>query len=315
MTKRLLISMAAAASFAAQAQTVLYTDDFESYAAGALIAETNGTNWSTWTNAPGGTEDAPITEAYALSGTKSIAVVSTDAALGGPVDLLLKLGDRTTGVYTVNFSMYIPAGMGGYFNVQHHEDATPAQYAIDVTFLADGSVHVDAGDTATIGTYVPGEWFNVSLAVDLDNETAALLVGANPPYLWASNTSNNVTTLNNQLGSIDFFAFGGGADLGEYYVDDVNYVQLGGIGLNEWIADQARVFPNPVRDLLTVSLTGRLSNQATVELLSATGQAVAVPVKITGQGVSLSMRDVADGVYFLRITDGERRLLERVVKN
>lgn len=314
MTKRVLITMASAASFAAHAQTVLYTDDFESYAAGALIAEANGTNWGTWSNAPGGAEDAPITDAYALSGTKSIAVVS-DAVAGGPADLLLKLGDRTSGVYTLDFSMYIPSGMGGYFNLQHNEDAAPAQYAIDVTFLANGNILVDPGDTATIGTYVPGEWFNVSLAVDLDNETAALLVGANAPYLWASNTSNNVTTLNNQLGSIDFFAYGGGTDLGEYYVDDVTFTQFGGIGLNEWIADQALVFPNPVRDLLTVSLTGRLSNQATVELLSVTGQAVVVPVNITGQRVELSMHDVADGVYVVRITDGDRRLVERVVKN
>ena len=298
---------------AASAQ-VLYSDGFESFTAGSFIAESNSTNWGTWSALPGGSEDAQVSAAYAHAGTNSVAIIATSAA-GGTTDLLLKLGDKTSGVYALSFWMYIPTGKGGYFNIQHNEDAAPAQYAIDVTFPADGSVFVDSGDTATIGTYPHDEWFQVVISVNFNGTIAALVVGTNTAYLWASNTSNNVTTLNDKLGSVDFYAYAGGTDLGEYYIDDVEYLDLGGIGFEEVFSAKPSSFPNPTKDVVSVQLANPLSQQATVELLDVTGAVVTTPLNIASNTLRFDLSELADGVYFARIVDGGKQVVEKLVKN
>ncbi|MBN1337801.1 MAG: hypothetical protein JXA03_00680, partial [Bacteroidales bacterium] len=95
-------------------QTALYFDDFESYSVGQFLAVENPTWWTTWSNLPGSSEDAPITDAMAHSGTKSVLVQ-------GSTDAILKLGDKTSGVYDLDFWYYIPTGFAGYYNIQHYE--------------------------------------------------------------------------------------------------------------------------------------------------------------------------------------------------
>ncbi|MBW7859430.1 MAG: hypothetical protein H3C43_14335, partial [Leptonema sp. (in: Bacteria)] len=55
--------------------TILFADDFESYTAGLKLAQQAPTVWTTWSNAPGGSEDAEVTTEQAYGGTKSVKVV------------------------------------------------------------------------------------------------------------------------------------------------------------------------------------------------------------------------------------------------
>ncbi len=315
MKKALLVSLFTVPCMLV-AQTVLYTDDFESYAVGNMIAASNGTNWSTWSVDPGGTEDAPISSAYAQSGANSVGLISTSAANGGPADLLLKLGNKTTGVYNLTFSLYIPTGKGGYFNLQHHEDVSVAQYAIEVMMPANGSVMATTGATAqNIGTYPHDEWFTVSLDINLGDISSTLTISGNSPYAWASNTSSNVATLNNQIGCLDFFAYGGGTDLGEMYIDDVTYTDNTTVGVAEAASIVAGAYPNPTCDAITVTLATALSPTAIVQLRDVTGSLVTVPVRVDGNQIVANLRSVSVGVYFLRVTDGAVQTVHRLVKN
>lgn len=52
---------------------VLYSDNFDSYANNAKVAQTIGSTWwTTWSNAPGGTEDGIISNAQSVSPSNSI---------------------------------------------------------------------------------------------------------------------------------------------------------------------------------------------------------------------------------------------------
>jgi hypothetical protein len=305
MKRTLLLPIALIGITGAMAQTVILSEHFDDHAAGSFMAVNDPVNWSTWSAMPGGTEDGPVSAAYSHSGTKSVAVVSTSVVNGGPVDLLLKLGDKTTGIYALSFWMYIPTGKGGYFNVQHQEDAAPAQYAIDVTFLGNGSITVDDGTADTIGTYPNDSWFNVLLTVNLNDTLSTLTVAGNPPYTWASNTSNNVATLVNQLGSIDFYAFAGGAVLGEYYIDDVEYTDNSNISIQESAVGQVRAYPNPATDVLTIEVAAGAASAA-VQLFDAAGLQVQVPVMRSGELLRADVAGLASGVYTVRInSNGE----------
>lgn len=315
MKKALLVSLFSVPCLLA-AQSVIYTDDFESYTAGDYIAQSNGTDWSTWSADPGGTEDAQVSDAYAQSGSNSVGIISTSAANGGPTDLLLKLGDKTAGIYNLSFSLYIPSGKGGYFNLQHHENVTPAQYAIDVTFTADGNAAVVTTGTTSvpIGTYPHDAWFNVSLDIDLGATTSSLVVAGNPAYTWASNTSSNVTTLVNQIGAIDFYAYAGGVDLGEMYIDDLTYSDLSSIGVSENTELAVSTYPNPTKDVVNVTLASALSAQATVQLMDLTGSMVNASTLVNDNTIRVNMKTVPAGVYFLRVTDGNLQTVQRLIK-
>lgn len=313
MKRPLLFALAVIPSLLA-AQTVLYSDDFESYTVATMIAQNNPTNWNTWSNAPGGTEDAPISDAQAQSGSKSIGIVA-NAAGGGPTDLLLKLGNKTTGSYVLTFAAYIPTGKGGYFNLQHQENVAPAQFAIEVILPASGDVQVNStGTVETIGTYPHDTWFPVILAFDLDNTADMLTVGSNTPYAWASNTSTNTATLVNQIGAIDFFAYGGGTDMGEMYVDDVSYIAVTPSGIATAQRDAVSISPNPTRDRATVTLSSPLTAQAVIELVDMTGAVVDARATVNGNSVLLDLGKVQAGVYFVRVADGAQQFTGRLVK-
>jgi hypothetical protein len=86
--------------FVGHGQVVIIEEDFESYNVADPIAETAGLPWSTWSAAPGTAEDATVSSEQASSGTKSLKI--SGVAGGGPIDQVLRLGDRTSGTYTLS---------------------------------------------------------------------------------------------------------------------------------------------------------------------------------------------------------------------
>lgn len=66
-----------------KSQTILYQDEFESYAADSYLAASNPEWWTTWEGLPGTPQDAMIKNTYGHSGTKSFNVTSN----GGNTDL------------------------------------------------------------------------------------------------------------------------------------------------------------------------------------------------------------------------------------
>ena len=311
MRKQLLLPFLFA-TLAINAQTTLLEESFDTYIVGSGMAANDPAHWVIWD--PG--EDQLVSNTYAQSGLNSMACLSNNAADGGPGDLLLLLGDRTTGIYDLGWSMYIPAGKGGYFNVQHTEDVTSPSFALEVIF-AGGTVTATADNTDLTGTYASDEWIDILLNFDLDNAGAVLFVNNEPVITWPFDTETDGTASESRLGAIDFYSYADGNDTGEYYIDDVSYVQLsaGGIGMVENGTDAARVFPNPAQEVLLVTVREPLSQQASVQLVSVTGQVLMAPTFISSRTLRFRVEDLASGIYFVRITDGERRIVERVVKN
>ena len=314
MKKALLVSLFSVPCLLA-AQSVIYTDDFESYTVGDYIAQSNGMDWSTWSADPGGTEDAPISDAFAQSGSNSVAIIATSLT-AGPTDLLLKLGNKTTGSYSLTFSLYIPTGKGGYFNLQHQEDVSPIQFALEVIMPASGNINVSSSATPeTIGTYPHDTWFDVTLSIDLGDTTSTLVIANNAAYTWASNTVTDGTVFVNQIGAIDFFANGGPTDFGEMYIDDVTYTDNTSVGVAEAAQLGATTYPNPTKDVVNVTLPSALSAQATVQLMDLTGSMVNASTLVNGNAIRVNMKAVPAGVYFLRVTDGNLQTVQRLVKN
>ncbi|MBU2650402.1 MAG: choice-of-anchor J domain-containing protein [Bacteroidetes bacterium] len=201
----------------------LYCDDFETYTVGGYIAEQNPTWWDTWSGAPGTGEDGMISDAQAYSGSNSVLVDET----GGATDLILLLGDKSSGVYEVNWFMYVPSGFAGYFNFQHYE-APGIEWAVEVYFNADGTALLNANGEDINFTYSQDTWFEVVTHIDIDADVAEMYVDGTMVHTWPWATQASGGAGAATLGGVDFFAGAQGSDVPMYYFDDLCYLQLGG---------------------------------------------------------------------------------------
>jgi hypothetical protein len=177
---RILLTLSIIFSFSvlAIAQAVVFSDNFEAYIAGQQVACQNPTDWTTWSNAPCGTEDAYVSTNHAFSGTKSFVVVMVN-------DFVKPLNDLTSGKWEMRFQMYIPTGKGGYFNTLADFAGASSVWASQAYFNVDGTGTLDAGAvSAATFNYPHDTWFQVSSIADLNNDLAEFWVNGVQVYTW-----------------------------------------------------------------------------------------------------------------------------------
>ena len=190
-------------------------EDFDSYDNTMPIGP-QSLVWSTWSGVEGGAEDAFVSTAQSASGGQSLAL--DGQAGGGPQDVLLLLGDQTTGRYHIQFKMYIPAGNGGYYNMQHFE-APGTEFASQMDFAPGGTFTFDAGGAAAAtGSFPEDTWFVIDQVIDLDNDWATLSVDGRHVFAWPFSWQAFSQTGTNQLGGFDFYPADENYD---YFIDDL----------------------------------------------------------------------------------------------
>ena len=94
----------------------IFEDNIDSYAEGPVSP--NADWWTTWSGTEGGAEDGIVTTEQAASAPNSVLI-----AEGQTQDIVLLLGNQTSGAYRVQWKEYIPAGATAYFNIQEDETA------------------------------------------------------------------------------------------------------------------------------------------------------------------------------------------------
>lgn len=204
-------------------------DNMESYATTQRIVQQNVAQngaanswWTTWSGGGfGGAEDGIVSTEQASSGTKSMKILTT-APAGGPQDVVLKLGNRTTGRYELKWKYFVPVGKQAYYNIQNVVPIGQGAWNLDAFFQANnaGIVRIGAGPILAEFTYPNGEWFEVRHIIDLDNNLLTMWVDGQ--YVIKMAYPNN-------LGGIDFY----GIDNNHTnYVDDIEYIQLPALTFN-----------------------------------------------------------------------------------
>lgn len=192
--------------------SAIICDDFDGYPTGSTT-EGAAPWWTVWTaGGPGG----DIVSDENVTGPNSMHISGT-----GQQDVLLLLGNQTTGKYRLRWEMYVPAGADAYYNIQN--DETPGlQYNMDVYF---GATPPNTPAVPGVGlfqqpnvnfNYPEGEWFTVDQVFDLDNDMAWFTIEGNPtlPVAYTGN-----------LGAIDFYSIN---SINDYYIDNVEFTYLGG---------------------------------------------------------------------------------------
>lgn len=212
LMKKILLSLLFmfAATSLMFAQTVVFSDNFDTYTAGSHLAQSNSA-WTTWNNAPGGSEDGVISSAQAASAPNSLYI-------SGSNDQVYPFGNYTTGHYTLTFNYYVPSsGNGAYFNIQH---ILLQQWALECYFNSTGGGYLSVGGTEYNFTSPTDAWFPMEFDVDMDNDQATLTVNNELVHTWPFSYQQGNTNGVNQLAGINFYAGAPNNASGSYYVDD-----------------------------------------------------------------------------------------------
>ncbi len=197
--------------------TVIIEDDFESYDLGALGPQAD--HWTTWSGSSD--EEGTVVSNASASGTQSIFFQGV--AGGGPQDVVLLLGDRDTGMYLLNWSMLVADGANAYFNLQR--TTTPGQeFAAEILFDVSGLGALFVADEQFLFEYPQGEWFEVRLTLDTDNDVATLFIAGSFVYSWPlSWTVETMTGSGSAFGSVDFYPID---ESSFFWVDDIYFAEI-----------------------------------------------------------------------------------------
>ncbi len=205
----------------------VFCDNIDTYPIGALGP--NADWWSTWSGTEGGAEDGLVSTDYAYSGTNAALIPE-----GGVTDVILKLGNLSSGKYNLSWQMYVPSGKHAYYNIQETEVPGVAWNA-EVYF---GLVTPGTGDITVPAevsfTYPPDAWFLVEHIIDMDANTIEIKING---------TSVLSEVYDGNMGGVDFYSID--AD-NRYYLDDIVLMPMEPVDLNTYYADaDSDTYGNP----------------------------------------------------------------------
>lgn len=197
--------------------------DFEQCNVGDKVAETLGEPWTTWDFSPGSEEDAIISNEHCI-GTRALKIDNGN-------DVILLLGDKTTGVYHISFDMYIPEGKEAYFNLQHVFGNGQQVQAIEAFFNSE-----ENGGTSVTGSYVTtdqieipfDEWFNIDITIYIDDIMFNLKINDELVSKYSFYSSTSISDHYTSLAAIDFWPCSSNAERNGFFVDNILFEEVEG---------------------------------------------------------------------------------------
>ena len=223
-------------------------DDFDTYKADEYLGNESGGLWTTWSLAPGGGEDVMVNETNSFSPDNSINLVS-----GGTMDVVLPLGDQSSGQWTLSFMMQIESGYGAYFNVLHNFAAAASNWAVQVYFNASGSGNLTVGggatDLGTQFTHPVGSWFEIKINIDIDSDVAEIYFDDVPQYTWMWSEGSVMNSPD--ISGLNLYPNAQDGENDSYFIDNVSFSTYG-LSLIE-LDDVLNCYPNPANQTFTIN--------------------------------------------------------------
>ena len=218
---------------------VLLFEPFEEYTVGNKIAAeavaAGHDWWTTWSNAPGGSEDG--------------VVANWESTQCGHLtygnDQVLLLGDEENGNYDLEFDILVPQGKNGYFNILHHFAGSNSTWAMQcylhltndgqnsTSAPGQGTIHAGSNGTATLTNVVYDQWMHFRLNVDTDTDVANYYYTAPGEdevlvctWQWSLDSFGN-NVVGRTLAAMNFYPPENAAT-SEYYLDNFSFKKIGG---------------------------------------------------------------------------------------
>jgi len=172
---------------------------------------------------------------------------------------------------------------GGWFKISTINQPTSGSY--DVTLKIQNSTNT----SANVGEYI---------VIKRDNNTSPWT--ASGTYNLGSTSGGVVTVKNSNLTSFSDFAIGKGSS-------DIS------LSSESFIQKSISLYPNPTSSQVNLSFENNLE-EANLKIISITGQTVFEKQNISGNSLTLDVSVLSNGIYVVQITDDEKTLNSKFVK-
>lgn len=297
------------------AQTIVFSDNFDSYAAETLLLLQNSTDWTNWSQTPGANDDAMVSADIAFSAPNSLKITGTN-------DILHRFDDLTAGHYLVSFKWYIVAsGNGAYFNMLHLFNGTSSKWAFECYADPNGNAILVVEGIENSFTFIPNNWLDIQLDVNLDVDSISMFMNESLIKKWQFSCDAGTTTpYQNKLAALNFYAgcfdnWQGGTKFGTYYVDDVVVIDANEIpsSIHESSTTSLSYFPNPVVDKLTVQSMNETIIKK-IQLYDFSGRIIK-EIETNAASCVVNLQDVSAGFYLIKIIDNQgNKKIDKLVK-
>jgi len=291
-----------------------YSDDFESYAAGDLIAATSNI-WEAWTGPNGGgADDAEVSSAQAAGGSNSLYLNNANGD-----DVVLPFGEAfSSGKFMYSMDMYIVTS--AYFNFQA-DVSIGTTWAFDV-FLNGNALDIQVGGASVLtGSYSGTDpmnnpkWFNITFEGDITNGTWEVFTGG---------VSQGTFAYAGPVASANIYANTGN----EYYLDNVEWAALKDdacasatrteaivvvnncAGISELANSNLAIFPNPNKGEFTVSNSSEIIN---VNITDVQGKVVYSMNNVNLNRIDVNVSDLEKGMYMINVETVDGTITESVI--
>lgn len=274
------------------------TEDFESYNQGTISSQSD--LWETWSGEEGGPEDGMVSGNQAASGSQSLMIVEDND------QLYLIDSQPDAGIYSIQFSLFIPEGNEGYFNLQGQMPTTTGDFLTgDIYFNPNNQTpgQGQLGDGSAVWFFPHNEWFTVTLVMDMDARSYAMDVAGEVAIPEGTPFNDYVIPY---IGAIDFF---GATEFTTYYVDDIK-TAYGLLSVEDQSANKFTVYPNPVMDVLNIQSKESVDNVTIYDILGK----VVLQENPGTISPAINTSSLATGSYLVKVTIGKTTKTVKILK-
>ena len=294
--------------FAQVQSSEYYTDDFENYPTGSLIAQLSN-YWTTLSGAGGGSDDAFISGAQMSSGMNSIYLndINDD-------NLFLLLNqDVNEGVVEILFDVRVETSS----NINILNSTNPSSNEIFNLKLNSGVLEFDIGPTVlTSSCPNNNNWFELKLVGDLNSSIWNI-------YIDNSFVFGSYIAGANQVGSVNFTTNSGDA----YYIDDVEWYIISDddcksdfspltvfvencSNLNELKLDESiNIYPNPSSDVFNFYSE---SNVESLKIFNSQGKVISFK-NIDDFSGEIDLSYFNKGIYFIEFSNLKSSKFKKII--
>ena len=307
MKKRLLTTLLLVLTAVFVNAQIIIDENFDSYTVGDKVAQTATDNWTTWSNAPGGSEDGTVSSMYASSGLNSMFIAKDN-------DLVLLFGDSTSGIYELTMKLYMPSDSCTYFNVLHSFSGGTSTWAADFYGLRDSTFHlqIQGNDTAT-AAFNPNTWHNYKLEVNMNTDVAKLFLNGSLVFEWPWTITSGDTSMGPmQLGAADFYGNNTYND-GQVgtFIDDIKLEKIAEVSVPKLDNElELNIFPNPSNNEINIYST---ENMKSIRVYNIAGSEVIYFAPKTDV-VKLDISSLSNGLYYVSVNYGNKIVMRKIVK-
>ena len=174
------------------------------------------------------------------------------------------------------------------------------EYVNGFYFFYDGETSFgDYNNAVSPFEWVPNTWYNLKSDVDFDQRTIKMYV---------NNSLVNTLEIAPEINSIHEVDFEFDNYETGYILDNFKFIDLVNLGVSDQNSKAFSFYPNPSQDFIYLENTKDVNK---IEILDYTGKSI----KSFNNSSKIDIRDLAKGIYLLKIESGSKSNVQKFIKN